>query len=175
MSIVSRQSITRWLNQVILPYPSRDQALSQLEATLDLYPTLSPKTDSFTFDDGRTALLVSLIGTIAVDYRGSRYNIPIAIWLPFEFPKGPPIVYVTPTNEMIIKTSTHVDPSGKCLGGYLDSWQSKPELHLLISKSIKLLTIPFHALLQVRTLGLLSQRPHRISTRSLLTAITTLL
>lgn len=127
MSIVSRQSITRWLNQVILPYPSRDQALSQLEATLDLYPTLSPKTDSFTFDDGRTALLVSLIGTIAVDYRGSRYNIPIAIWLPFEFPKGPPIVYVTPTNEMIIKTSTHVDPSGKCLGGYLDSWQSKPE------------------------------------------------
>ncbi|KAA1138800.1 hypothetical protein PGTUg99_012480 [Puccinia graminis f. sp. tritici] len=74
-----------------------------------------------------TALLVSLTGTIPVHYRALSYNIPIAIWLPFEFPTEPPIIYLTPTNEMIIRKGTHVEPGGKCIAGYFNSWQSKPE------------------------------------------------
>ncbi|EFP88633.2 uncharacterized protein PGTG_14838 [Puccinia graminis f. sp. tritici CRL 75-36-700-3] len=123
----NRESVKRWLTQVLLPYPTREQALNQIQSTLEHYPSLSPKTESFTFDDGRTALLVSLTGTIPVHYRALSYNIPIAIWLPFEFPTEPPIIYLTPTNEMIIRKGTHVEPGGKCIAGYFNSWQSKPE------------------------------------------------
>ncbi|MBW0501225.1 hypothetical protein O181_040940 [Austropuccinia psidii MF-1] len=123
----SQLSIKRWLDQVVIPYRFRLQVISQIDATLSNYSTLSPKTDSFTFDDGRTALLICLSGTILVNYRGSNYNIPIAIWLPYDFPKEIPIVYVTPTSDMIIKTSDFIDPAGKCINGYLDSWKSKPE------------------------------------------------
>ncbi|WAR53509.1 hypothetical protein PtB15_3B17 [Puccinia triticina] len=129
---VSRESVRRWLAQVLLPYPGRDQGLAQIQAALQHFPALAPRTESFTFDDGRTALLVSLTGTIPVHYRALRYNIPIAIWLPFEFPGEPPIIYLTPTNDMVIRKGTHVEPGGKCIAGYFDSWQSKPEACSLV-------------------------------------------
>ncbi|KAG0147179.1 hypothetical protein CROQUDRAFT_62074 [Cronartium quercuum f. sp. fusiforme G11] len=125
--------VIKWLKQVLTPYPHRHQAFAQIDSVLTNYPTLSPKTESFTFDDGRAALLVCLTGTIPVSYRANRYNIPIAIWIPHDFPIQPPIVFVTPTSEMVIRKGTHVEPGGQCQGGYLNTWSSKPEACSLVN------------------------------------------
>ncbi|KNZ61045.1 hypothetical protein VP01_145g3 [Puccinia sorghi] len=122
----------KWLTQALLPYPHKELALNHIQVALHQFTTLSPKTESFTFDDGRTTLLLALSGTIPVVYRALRYNLPIAIWFPFNYPFEPPIIYLTPTNDMIIKTSNNVDPNGKCLVNYLNLWQSKPEACSLI-------------------------------------------
>jgi ubiquitin-protein ligase len=46
-------------------------------------------------------------------YQGSKYNIPVAVWLGEEYPRMPPIVYVEPTPDMIIKPRhTFVNASG---------------------------------------------------------------
>ncbi|CAH7685996.1 UEV domain-containing protein [Phakopsora pachyrhizi] len=120
-------SVRSWLRSVLSPYPQKNQAFLQIDQTLVSYPGLSPKTDSFTFDDGRTTLLICLSGTIPVEYRGSSYNIPIEIWIPHEFPIEQPVLFVTPTKDMIIRRGSHVEPGGRCIGGYLDSWREKSQ------------------------------------------------
>ncbi|MBA0780557.1 hypothetical protein Gotri_004648 [Gossypium trilobum] len=46
-------------------------------------------------------------------YQGVTYNIPIIIWLIESYPRYPPVVYVNPTRDMIIKRPhPHVSPSG---------------------------------------------------------------
>ncbi|GAA96744.1 uncharacterized protein L969DRAFT_54417 [Mixia osmundae IAM 14324] len=124
----SSLSITQqWLQQVLDPYRYRDQVYTDVDRTLQLIPTLSPKTDSYTYDDGRAVLLVCLSGTLPIGFRGQTYNIPVAIWLPHLFPYHPPMVYVVPTSSMVVRPSKQVDPSGLCHTTYLTAWQSKPE------------------------------------------------
>ncbi len=46
-------------------------------------------------------------------YQGVKYNIPVAIWLPEQYPLAAPLVYVVPTPDMVIKPRhSFVDPSG---------------------------------------------------------------
>ncbi|POW12348.1 hypothetical protein PSTT_04646 [Puccinia striiformis] len=116
-----------WLEQVLGPYPAKQAISTQITQTLASYSSLAPKTEPFTFDDGRTALLLKLSGTIPVNYRRIIYNLPIAIWLPFSFPADPPILYLTPTNEMVIRPSSNVDPSGRI--NLEQHWNAKPELN----------------------------------------------
>ena len=52
-------------------------------------------------------------GTIPIFYQGVKYNIPLKMFLPEGFPSQPPICYVQPTPNMIIKPGhTMVDGSG---------------------------------------------------------------
>lgn len=45
--------------------------------------------------------------------QGAKYNIPIVVWLPDRFPVAPPLAYVTPTANMVVKQGhSYVDPSG---------------------------------------------------------------
>ncbi|KAI6658119.1 hypothetical protein LOD99_15832 [Oopsacas minuta] len=69
-----------------------------------------------------TERMVCLEGTIPVNYKGARYNIPITIWLPKQFPKVPPIPRVTPTAAMSIKPSKYVDNGGTVFLPYLHEW-----------------------------------------------------
>ncbi|KAH9460741.1 hypothetical protein Pst134EB_008899 [Puccinia striiformis f. sp. tritici] len=129
-----------WLEQVLGPYPAKQAISTQITQTLASYSSLAPKTEPFTFDDGRTALLLKLSGTIPVNYRRIIYNLPIAIWLPFSFPADPPILYLTPTNEMVIRPSSNVDPSGRI---NLDQhWNAKPEAGSL-NRTLEYLTTIF--------------------------------
>lgn len=73
-------------------------------------------------EDGRPQLLIHLSGTLPVVFRGATYNIPLTIWLPHEYPKKPPIVFVTPAKDMLIRPGNHVDPSGRCYHPYLANW-----------------------------------------------------
>ncbi|KAH7340782.1 UEV domain-containing protein [Rhizoctonia solani] len=117
----------KWLKQVLGPYPQKDQIYNDVDATLVTYPTLKPKNDVYTFNDGRAQLLLCVHGLIPITFRQATYNIPIAIWFPLEYPKLPPLVYVVPTSDMLVKSSKNVDPSGECTFDYLDNWRRKSE------------------------------------------------
>ena len=56
--------------------------------------------------------------------QGVKYNIPIAVWLPEKYPRVPPIMYVVPTHDMMIKPRhTFVTPSGVVNSEYVQHWK----------------------------------------------------
>ena len=64
--------------------------------------------------------------------QGAKYNIPVSIWLPENYPSSPPIVYVNPASDMVIKTNhPFVDASGVVSSTYLRNW-SQPQSTLMI-------------------------------------------
>jgi ESCRT-I complex subunit TSG101 len=70
--------------------------------------------------------VVYLSGTIPVQYNNASYNIPVAVWIPLSYPAVPPVVYVTPTADMIVKPRhRHVDSAGMTYLPYLSSWSAK--------------------------------------------------
>ena len=80
------------------------------------------------YDDGRTQLLLCLHGLLPIAYRGTSYNIPIALWLSRDYPRQPPITYVVPTSDMLVRSSKFVDVSGRCSLDYLQNWERKSEV-----------------------------------------------
>lgn len=63
------------------------------------------------------------------DLQGAKYNIPILIWLPERYPTQAPLVYVTPTSNMIVKIGhSFVDPSGLVRSPYLSHWMPNSDL-----------------------------------------------
>ncbi|CCL99132.1 uncharacterized protein FIBRA_01146 [Fibroporia radiculosa] len=128
----SSDSLTlRWLRQNIQPYPSPDIVFAHVDAVLARVPTVRPKTDVYTYDDGRTQLLLCLHGLLPIAFRGAAYNIPIAIWLTRDYPRLAPIVYVVPTSDMLVRPGPDMDPSGRCQIEYLRHWDKKSEVRLL--------------------------------------------
>ncbi|XP_072161102.1 tumor susceptibility gene 101 protein isoform X2 [Bemisia tabaci] len=77
-----------------------------------------------TFDNGMQKSLVSMIGTIPVYILDVCYHFPICIWLMDTHPKHAPIVYVKPTENMVIKPSMYVDFNGKVYLPYLHEWNA---------------------------------------------------
>ena len=67
-------------------------------------------------------------GLLPIAFRGASYNIPIAIWITREHPRQPPIVYVVPTADMLVRPGRHVDVSGRCVGEYAEQWTRKHEV-----------------------------------------------
>lgn len=80
------------------------------------------------FDDGREQLLLCLHGLIPITFRQSSYNIPIILWLTLNYPRDPPITYVVPTSDMLVKPSKDVDVSGRCQISYVKDWERKSEV-----------------------------------------------
>lgn len=125
-------------------YAHRDFVFSDVTRTLSSFAALAPKTDTYSaaahlyedeaaytrtvYDDGRTELLLCLNGTIPIGFKSSTYNIPVAFWLPYDYPKGPPIAYVVPTSTMLVRPSKVVEVSGRIGGEYLAAWSRKSEV-----------------------------------------------
>ena len=56
-------------------------------------------------------------------FQGRKYNLPLTVWLVEGYPRAPPLVYLTPTSEMIIKSNhKFVDASGCVNSPYLEQW-----------------------------------------------------
>ena len=55
---------------------------------------------------------------------GGQYNIPVAAWIPREFPSQPPVVFVVPTATMEVRPNKHVDASGRVYHLYITQWAS---------------------------------------------------
>lgn len=122
------ESLTqRWLRQNVTSYVHKDRVFLDFDTALTRFSTLRPKSDVYTYDDGRTQLLLCLHGVLPISFRGASYNIPIAAWVTKEYPRQPPIVYVVPTQDMLVRPSKHVDVSGRCNIEYIQHWEKKSE------------------------------------------------
>lgn len=131
-------SISQEYHDVNRTYNDVAQALSQ-------YPSLSPRTDVHStclsipgpredtpqlmrtrapaaFPNGSSALLLHLSGTIPAVFRGTTYRFPVSLWIPHAYPREPPLVYVTPTETMVVRPGQHVDPQGQVYHPYLVGW-----------------------------------------------------
>lgn len=75
-----------------------------------------------------TAKLLSLYGTLEINYKNNNYNIPICIWLPVNYPLSAPLIYVKPTPNMLIRTSKYVDSLGKVYHPQLAYWKQDSSL-----------------------------------------------
>ncbi|KAF9201440.1 hypothetical protein BGZ49_008312 [Haplosporangium sp. Z 27] len=64
-------------------------------------------------------------------YQSATYNIPVALWLPTSYPSVAPIVFVTPTAQMLVKAGKFVDISGRCYHPYLAYWSNKSDSNLV--------------------------------------------
>jgi ESCRT-I complex subunit TSG101 len=63
-------------------------------AVLQEFPTLSPSVDTFTSDDGASAVLLNARGTVVVS--PDLPPVLLTVWLPREYPYVPPLVYAFP-------------------------------------------------------------------------------
>ncbi|GAA5801752.1 hypothetical protein HPULCUR_007204 [Helicostylum pulchrum] len=116
--------IKSWLRTVLKHYQDPDRTFRDVDAVLQTYLSLKPKMDTYTSNDGHTQLLLCLHGTVPITYRSIPYNIPVAFWIPKEYPNSSPIPYVKPTANMLIREGRHVDKSGMCYHHYRSSWSN---------------------------------------------------
>jgi len=77
------------------------------------------------------ARLLGLTGVIPVTYRNASYNIPIGVWLKYDYPITPPDFVVMPTENMKIVVGKHVTADGKITHPYLDSYPLKPQVYIV--------------------------------------------
>ncbi|KAL6633232.1 hypothetical protein ACP70R_025903 [Stipagrostis hirtigluma subsp. patula] len=109
-----------------LPYAEDVKWLirNHLVALAEAFPSLHPKAALFTHNDGRAAHLLQADGTIPIHHAGASYNLPAVIWLPEPYPRSPPLVFLSPTRDMVIKPHHPlVDRSGLVANApYLRSW-----------------------------------------------------
>ncbi|XP_013918679.1 PREDICTED: tumor susceptibility gene 101 protein isoform X2 [Thamnophis sirtalis] len=111
------------LKKMLAKYKYRDLAVQETVNVTGQYKDLKPVMDNYVFNDGSSRELMSLTGTIPVNYRGHIYNIPICLWLLDTYPFNPPICFVKPTSSMTIKTGKHVDANGRIYLPYLHEWK----------------------------------------------------
>ena len=69
-----------------------------------------------------SSLLIHVVGTIPVTFRGATYRFPIALWIPHQYPYEAPMVYVTPTEQMVVRSGQHVSGEGRVFHPYLAHW-----------------------------------------------------
>ncbi|KFA50059.1 hypothetical protein S40293_06845 [Stachybotrys chartarum IBT 40293] len=118
-----QQHVLNWLYSVLTSeYHDVNRTYNDVARALDRYPTLSPRTDVHTFANGTSALLLHITGTLPVPFRGNTYRFPISVWVPYAYPREPPLVYVIPTQTMTVRPGQHVDPQGQIYHPYLVGW-----------------------------------------------------
>lgn len=127
-----RHSLAQFLNNILstrgpnnLPYEEdvKFHIRQHLLAMIKEFQGLQIKTATFTHNNGRTSFLLQGAGTIPMFYKDVKYNIPVTIWLVEAFPRVAPVVFVTPTRDMIIKPQhRYVDASGTVTVPYLQQW-----------------------------------------------------
>ncbi|KAK5662293.1 hypothetical protein OQA88_8199 [Cercophora sp. LCS_1] len=123
--MVVQQHVLNWLYSVLTSeYHDVNRTYNDVAQALSQYPSLSPRTDVHTFPSGASALLLHLSGTIPVVFRGTTYRFPISLWVPHAYPREAPLVYVTPTETMMVRPGQHVDPQGQVYHPYLVGWST---------------------------------------------------
>ncbi|KAH9885679.1 UEV domain-containing protein [Xylariomycetidae sp. FL2044] len=121
--MVVQQHVLNWLYSVLTSeYHDVNRTYNDVAQALSQYPSLSPRTDVHTFDNGVSALLLHLSGTVPVVFRGTTYRFPVSIWIPHAYPREAPLGYVTPTENMVVRPGQHVDPQGRIYHPYLAAW-----------------------------------------------------
>ncbi|KAF1825911.1 UEV-domain-containing protein [Dissoconium aciculare CBS 342.82] len=123
MAQVPEQTLT-WLYSRLHDYHDPQRAYTDIARTLSVHTSLLPRTDAYTYESGAPALLLNLDGTIPANFRGTTYRFPIKLWVPQAYPQEPPMVYVHPSKEMLIRPGQHVGIDGRIYHPYLRDWAS---------------------------------------------------
>ncbi|OJD18703.1 hypothetical protein AJ78_01318 [Emergomyces pasteurianus Ep9510] len=103
-------------------YQDPNRTYSDVSNLLAQYPGFAPRTDVYTYENGTPALLLHVAGTLPVTFRGAVYRFPITIWVPKAYPRESPMVYVTPTQDMLVRPGQHVSGEGRVYHHYLAHW-----------------------------------------------------
>ncbi|KAK4508581.1 hypothetical protein PRZ48_002320 [Zasmidium cellare] len=114
--------VLSWLYSVLHEYHDSQRTYSDAARTLSAYPSLSPRTDVYTSENGASALLLILHGTLPVLFRGTTYRFPIKLWVPRAYPHEAPIVFVDPGKDMVVRPGQHVGVDGRVYHPYLRDW-----------------------------------------------------
>jgi hypothetical protein len=83
------------------------------------------------YENGTSALLLLLSGTLPVTFRGATYGFPVAIWVPYAYPREPPIVFITPSQDMVVRPGQHVSGDGRVYHPYLAQWGQYWDVRML--------------------------------------------
>ncbi|XP_053741053.1 ubiquitin-conjugating enzyme E2 variant 3 [Synchiropus splendidus] len=110
------------IQRVLSKYKFHDVAVAELEKLHRIFPEIKPTTGTYTFSDNTQRDLLKLIGNLPVKYEGRTYNLPIQLWLTNSFPFTPPICFLRPTADMVIREGKHVDSSGRIYLPGLHNW-----------------------------------------------------
>ncbi|KAK3700733.1 Suppressor protein stp22 of temperature-sensitive alpha-factor receptor and arginine permease [Vermiconidia calcicola] len=116
------EKVLAWLYSVLHEYRDPQRTYSDAARTLAAYSSLSPRTEVYSFENGSTALLLTLSGTLPVNFRGTTYRFPIQLWVPHSYPQEAPFAYVNPGRDMIIRPGQHVSVDGRIYHPYLRDW-----------------------------------------------------
>ncbi|KAL8898895.1 MAG: hypothetical protein Q9192_001842 [Flavoplaca navasiana] len=134
------QNTLNWLHSVLLnEYQDVNRTYSDVARTLHGNSNLSIRTNVYSrlvtrslaflhlpaiaFENGRSALMLNLTGTLPVFFRGAKYMFPISIWVPHEYPRIAPIAFVTPTKNMTVRAGQYVSVEGRIYHPYLAGWK----------------------------------------------------
>ncbi|EGD84304.1 hypothetical protein H112_07999 [Trichophyton rubrum D6] len=129
------QKTLEWLYRVLTTnqaYRDPNRTYSDTAQLLAQFPSFSPRTDVYTYENGASALLLHLTGTLPVHFRGALYWFPIAVWVPNTYPDACPMVYVTPTSEMLVRPGQHVSSDGRIYHHYLAHWAEARDRSTLV-------------------------------------------
>lgn len=74
------------------------------------------------YETGFSALLLRVVGTLPVSFRGFIYNFPVVLWIPTTYPREPPMVYANPSQDMVVRVGQHVTLEGRVYHHYLAHW-----------------------------------------------------
>uniref|UniRef100_H3GRU5 UEV domain-containing protein n=1 Tax=Phytophthora ramorum TaxID=164328 RepID=H3GRU5_PHYRM len=100
-------------------YPQSSRVRGDVYNLLGQIPSLQPNCGTF----GST--LLNLEGTIPIFYRSNQYNIPVEFWVVETYPLAPPVCFVRPTADMMVKPGhPHVTSDGYVKIPYTSDWRS---------------------------------------------------
>ncbi|KAJ4985025.1 UEV domain-containing protein [Stagonosporopsis vannaccii] len=117
------ETTLNWLYSVLTSnYTDVNRTYHDATEALSHYPSLSVRTDVYTYENGASNLLLNLSGTLPVTFRGATYGFPVAVWVPYAYPREPPIVYVKPGQDMLVRPGQHVSGDGRVYHPYLAQW-----------------------------------------------------
>jgi ESCRT-I complex subunit TSG101 len=126
--IYSQQILDECLNSLAHIYQQQNipRIRSDVLNLIGNVPTLTPKVGKIMYQNGREVSLLTLSGTIPMYYKGGRYNIPMNFFIVEMYPYHPPMCFVAPSENMIIKPRhRHVNSQGLCYLPYLSQWNAQ--------------------------------------------------
>ncbi|KAF1927523.1 UEV-domain-containing protein [Didymella exigua CBS 183.55] len=117
------ETTLNWLYSVLTSnYTDVNRTYHDATEALSYYPSLSVRTDVYTYENGAPHLLLNLTGTLPVTFRGAAYGFPVAVWVPYAYPREPPIVYIKPDQDMLVRSGQYVSGDGRVYHPYLAQW-----------------------------------------------------
>nr|POF04452.1 tumor susceptibility gene 101 protein [Quercus suber] len=115
--------VLAWLHNVLQEYPNLQRTYFDAARTLAAFTSLAPRTEVYTHENGSSELLLTLSGTLPIDFKGTIYHFPVKTWVPRTYPQDAPIVFVDPARDMLIRPGQHVGVDGRVYHAYLRDWK----------------------------------------------------